>query len=162
MAEEFDPRINPKRLDEEWLKQPGMMYAWAYNKAAADRAADEAKNKLKVVVAKLDRELRSSPAEFGLTKATDAIIENALPEQPEYQVAYTAYLDAKYNADVHYAAVQALHQRKDALENLVRLHGMSYFAEPRGEAARAAEKAIWDRSHERQLAGNGEGSGEVL
>jgi hypothetical protein len=37
----------------------------------------------------------------------------------------------KYEAEVLQGAVNAVDHRKDALENLVRLHGLQYFAGPK-------------------------------
>ena len=49
----------------------------------------------------------------------------------KYKKANEEFLNAKYEVDVAQAAVVAMSQRKDALENLVRLHGQQYFAGPK-------------------------------
>ena len=48
----------------------------------------------------------------------------------EHVKAAQALIDAKYENDIAEGVVKALDQKKSALENLVRLLGVSYFAGP--------------------------------
>lgn len=139
--------IDPDRLDEEWINQPEIFFEYAQKKAGASRRVDEAKAELEVVEAELAKAIRNRPERFGLSKITDKGLESVILMQDDYITARQELTDAKYELDLLDAMVKALHQRKSALENLVDLHGQSYFASPResensrgyGEEARRKE-----------------------
>lgn len=127
---EQDMQIDPSALDIEWLGQPSLTMKYAEYAANTKREEALAKERLDVVRAQLDNEIRSNPERFGLTKATEASIQSAILLQNEYQEASREYIDARYEADLAKYAAGAISDRKEALENLVRLHGMQYFAGP--------------------------------
>ena len=54
----------------------------------------------------------------------------AILTSKKYQEANQKYLDAQYEKNMAGNAVQSMNMRKEALENLVKLHGQSYFAGP--------------------------------
>jgi hypothetical protein len=137
--------IDRDSLDEEWVNQPDLYHTHAVNLADARKALDEEKIELDVVKAELDKEIRESPADFGLEKTTETSIALTIVTQKRYKQQQQKVIDAKHHVDVLAAMVTALDHRKRALENLVDLHGQSYFASPRttgekGEAMREAEK----------------------
>lgn len=127
---EQDMQIDPSALDIEWLGQPSLTMKYAQNAAQTKREEACAKERLDIVRAQLDNEIRSNPESFGLAKATEASIQSAILLQKEYQEASKEYIDAKYESDLARYAASAISDRKEALENLVRLHGMQYFAGP--------------------------------
>ena len=94
-------------------------------------ATDIAKEKLDLTKAELDKEIRMHPESFDIAKITEAAVTAAIISHSKYKEANRNYLDAKYESDVSSAAVRAIDARKDALENLVRLHGQQYFAGPK-------------------------------
>ena len=128
---EQDIRIDPDSLDVEWLEQPSLAMKYNRNAAEAKRSLDLAKEKLDITRAELDKEIRTNPKKFGLEKTTDAIVVNMIPAQESYKEANAEFIKAKYDADIALSAVYAINQRKEALENLVKLHGMNYFAGPK-------------------------------
>jgi len=109
---------------------------------------DDAKERLDFVRAKLDAEIRNDPEKFGITKLTESAIQATIILQPEYQEAARAYNDAKYEYEVSQAAVRAIDQRKTALENLVKLLSVSYFAGPK--TPRDLTKEALERQAQRQ------------
>jgi len=128
----FDPTIDMNRLDEEWRDQPRLYYEWASHLAEARRDAAEAANSLKATEADLKSAIRNNPVAYGLgEKPTVDAINAAVVAQPDYTLAAKEVLDADYAVDLIGAAVKALDHRKKALENLVDLHGQSYFSTPR-------------------------------
>jgi hypothetical protein len=131
MDYELDIRIDETALDVEWLDQPSLMFRYARNAAQARQIVDRKKENLDVVKAELDTDIRTNPGEYDLEKLTEGAILNTILQQKKYRDAYKDYVDAKYEADIAQAAVVAMAQRKDALENLVRLHGQQYFAGPK-------------------------------
>jgi len=123
--------IDESALDVEWLEQPRLMLKYGSHAARMRKEVDKAKENLDIVRAKLDKDIRSNPDKYGIVKLVEAAVQNAIVESEDYREANQRYLKAKYEADVARAAVGAMEQRKEALENLVRLHGLQYFAGPK-------------------------------
>lgn len=130
MNYERDMEIDPSALDVEWLGQPTLMAKYTKHSAEMKRQADMAKERLNLVQAELDSKIRTSPEEYGIAKVTENSLKAALLQQKEYQDATQEYIDASFEENVAKGVVQAVADRRSALENLVRLHGMQYFAGP--------------------------------
>lgn len=131
MNYENDIRIDETALDVEWLEQPRLMMRYANHAADTRQSLDLAKENLDIVRAEVDKSIRSDPDRFGIAKITEAAVTAAILTDDRYREANKKLLDAKYEMDIASAAVRAVEQRKDALENLVKLHGQQYFAGPR-------------------------------
>jgi len=131
MDYENDIKIDDQMLDVEWLEQPEKMMKYCTLAAEARRDLDLAKEAVELIRATLDSAIRKDPQKFGIEKITEAAIGGIIIRQDQYITANNTLLLAKYEADIASSAVKAFEQRKDALENLVRLHGQSYFAGPR-------------------------------
>lgn len=127
---ERDIQIDETALDVEWLQQPHLMLRYSQHAVEMRKKLDLAKEKLDLVRAELDSEIRKDPEKFGIAKLTESAIQAAILQNPRYIEANRELIDAKYEADIARSAVEAFQQRKDALENLVRLFGMQYFAGP--------------------------------
>lgn len=125
-----DLMIDPEQLDLEWVNQPARFMFYAQQSAHAKDVRDRAKEKLEVVKAQVDGELRAGFA-AGEKKPTEAAIAAMVLQSKEYQNANESFLKAKLEADLLQAAVSAMDQRKSALENLVRLHAQQYFSGPK-------------------------------
>lgn len=130
MNYEQDVRIDETALDVEWLEQPSLMMKYAKHSAQMEQRASKAKDHFEVISAELDKKIRTNPDEYDLVKTTETEIRNTVQLQGEYQTAKEHLDDAEYEAQLAKYAVQAMYQRRDALENLVRLHGQQYFAGP--------------------------------
>ena len=127
---EQDVSIDETALDVEWLQQSNLMYKYAKHQAETKKAMDEAKERLDFIKAKLEMDIRANPGDYGLSKVTESAIASTVLLQPEYQEASKNHIEAKYENDVATAVVRAIDQKKTALENLVKLLGVSYFAGP--------------------------------
>ena len=127
---EQDVSIDETALDVEWLQQSNLMYKYARYQAETKKAMDEAKERLDFIRAKVEMDIRANPENYGLSKVTESAIASTILLQPEYQEASKKYIEAKYENDVATAAVRAIDQKKTALENLVKLLSVSYFAGP--------------------------------
>ena len=128
---ERDIQIDHNALDVEWVRQSELMYRYTKHAAQTRATMDEAKERLDVVKARLDAAIRENPPKYGLDgRVTEAAIQNAILLQREYEEASHEYAETRYENDIAQGAVRAIDQRKTALENLVRLLGMSYFAGP--------------------------------
>ena len=128
---ERDIQIQEEALDVEWLQQPTLMLKYAQHAAEMRKRLDLAKEKLDIVRAEVDREIRQEPEKFGITKLTEGSVQSTLVLDRRFIEANREYIEAKYEADMARAAVEAFQQRKEALENLVRLFGLQYFAGPK-------------------------------
>ena len=127
---ENDITIDPDALDVEWLRQADLMRRYSMHAAETRRLMDEAKERLDFVRSKLDSQIRSNPELYGISKVTESSIQAAIVLSAEYQEASREYIQAKYEYEATNAAVRALDQKRSALENLVKLLGLSYFAGP--------------------------------
>jgi hypothetical protein len=131
MNYENDIRIDETALDVEWLEQPSLMMKYTNHQATTAKAEEEAKEELELVKAELDKAIRSNPDRYDIDKITEAVVIATITIHKDYQKASTAVIEAKYENNIAKGAVKAFDARKDALENLVRLHGQQYFAGPK-------------------------------
>ena len=127
---EHDVKIDPDALDIEWLNQAELMRKYSTYAAYAKQSVDEAKERLDVGKAKIEMDVRSDPAAYGLSKPTEAGIQSTILLQEGYQNLVHEYNEAKYEYEIALAGVRAIDQKKTALENLVKLLAASYFAGP--------------------------------
>lgn len=133
---DLDLRIDPNRLDRNWLDQPRLYFQYAAELADARKEMDEAKSEVDLVRAELDLAIRSDPETYGVAKVTESAIGATVLSHPKFQRAHQQMLSAKHEVDVLAAAVSALDHRKSALENMVKLCLANYFSSPKatGEA----------------------------
>jgi hypothetical protein len=129
MTYESDIQIDETALDVEWIEHPGKMLTYTTGAAEAHRDMDLAKAKLDFVKAKLDRDIRES-ASGTSQRLTEFGIQSMILLEPEYDEANREFIEAKFQYEVASGVVKSFEHRKSALENLVRLHGQSYFAGP--------------------------------
>lgn len=131
---ERDLSIDESALDGEWLDHARRMFKYCELQAQAHRDLDLARDALSLKKAQLDMRARTSPEEFGVVAGSRGITEGAVMaavlSHDEYRAANQAMIDAQYEYEVVQGVVRSFDHRKSALENLVRLHGQSYFAGP--------------------------------
>ncbi len=126
-----DLHIDESALDVEWLSQASLMMRYSKELASAERDMTRMKEKQSVVRAELDRDIRLNPDKFGIdSKVTEAVIMSTILLNQKYKDVSGDLIDAQYEFAMTKGAVQAVQQRKDALQDLVRLHGQKYFAGP--------------------------------
>ena len=131
MNYEKDLKIDVDSLDVEWADQPTLMLKYTKISAEARMELDEAKENLGVVKAEIDLKIREKPEKFGIVKLTEAAVQSAIILDEDFGKANSKCLKAAYELEMAQGAVRAVDQRKQALENLVRLHGLQYFAGPK-------------------------------
>jgi len=133
MEKEYESElvIDADALDVEWLRQAQLFMKYAEAAAKAKKKVDIAKQKLDVAKSEVDRSVRQNPEAYQITgKPTEGAISSAVSIHPDVLNASDAVINANYEYALLSAAVKSFDQKKDALENLVRLHGQSYFASP--------------------------------
>lgn len=122
--------IDPLKLDEEWINQPKKVEKYARRLTEAKFDLAEAKAQLDATAAELAFKIRSKPTRYGMDKVTDQKVKDAIILQDEYQEALRNYNGLRKTVDLLEGIMTALEHRKKALENLVYLHGQSYFSAP--------------------------------
>lgn len=140
---EDDTEIKKFRLEEEWARQPQRYLKYAMASAYFQKRASEQEQSAKVLHATLKADAAEDPdACLGQgVKPTGDRCESYATQHPEYKKAKQAAIEAKYDADMALAAVFAMQQRKEALENLVRLQGMELYSEPKTRDGNFSDKA---------------------
>lgn len=123
--------IDPERLDECWQEQPRLMEDACLELAEAKRRLADAKRLLDLKEATLSLNIRKNSGDYGLDKATETAVASTVVVQDDYQESVKLLNEAKYDADVREALVNALVDRRKALEDNVALHGMGYFSVPK-------------------------------
>ena len=126
-----DIEVNEGDLKEEWERQPGLYLHYSFKLASAERTRNKAKERLDVVRAELDRDIRKDPKEYGLEKTTETVIASTILTQDEFTETNETYIDKSYEVSVLQGVVRAFDHKKKALENLVSLHIAGYNAEPK-------------------------------
>ena len=82
-----------------------------------------------MTVAETAQGVRRNPAAYGIDKVTEKAVEEIVTircREAEQKV-----IDAKHALDVQQAMIDALDQRKHALEDLVKLRLAAYYADPK-------------------------------
>lgn len=140
-------KIDPYNLDKEWVKQAEYTLTCMEALAEARKELDLQKELYDLTVADVDREIRESADKKPVEKA----IEGLVALDTRVQQAKKDVMDAKYNVNMLEAARAGLENKREALTNLVKLHGMSYYAEPdadiqaRGELEDMRQQAVREK-----------------
>lgn len=130
---ESELEIAQFNLEKEWTQQPQLYLKYAMASAYFQRKLGDYEQKAKVLFATLKADAAEDPETclgHGV-KATNDRCEAYAIQHPSYIEAKDEVVQAKYNADMAMAAVFAMQQRKEALENLVKLQGMEIYSEPK-------------------------------
>lgn len=127
---EQDLHIDETALDVECLDQAKLMFRYAKNEALRRKEWDESKQNLDIVQAEIDFLVRKTPADYGVDKVTETVVNGVVIRSEKYKSAYQVTLEAKYEYEMAKGAATAFEQRKNMLETLVKLHGQQYFAGP--------------------------------
>ena len=129
---EEDLAIDKYRLDREWLHQPQLYLKYAMASAHFNKLAALAADEVKVIEANLEADAAEDP-EACLGRGVKATIDRCKSyalQHPQRAKARNKAVQAKWHADMALNAVFAMNQRKDALEQLVRLQGMELNSAP--------------------------------
>lgn len=130
MDYEKDLYIDESALDVEWLGQAPLMMRYCRELAKAEKEMVRLKEKMKVEWAILDKDIRTNPADFQIIKITEAAVQSAIIMDKDYQGLSQELIEAQFEFNMLKGAVDSIKMRKDALQDLVKLHGQQYFAGP--------------------------------
>lgn len=132
-----DIKINKHDLDNEWVEQPELCLKYSDAHAQAEYDLAKAKEQLEVVRAQLDSRIREAAANRVVNgkpdpeKVTEAVVNNRIVLDRDYRTALAIYHEKQKAASMlKSAAITFATSRKEALENLVRLHLGNYYSKP--------------------------------
>lgn len=129
IREDLDLSIDENNLVEEWQKQPSLMLEYSILLADAEQTFDEAKAALTVGTAQIASDIRTNPADFGLSKITEAAVNSTVPQQKQHQILVKETDDARHAVRIYKAAVEALSHRKSALNGMTELFTRQWFSD---------------------------------
>ncbi len=130
MEYSLDINIDETALDVELLEQPRLVKQYGDIVAEAKRELDYIKDALDATRAELSKEIRADPDAFGLSKITENMVADTIILQDAYKKAAEDVVEAQYRYNMARSAFESISARKDAIEGLIKLHGMQYFAGP--------------------------------
>jgi hypothetical protein len=124
---EDDVKINQSDLDQEFLNQPEKYAWWAFLMEHAKAQVNEVKNELEILYAKLDYQVRAKAQVVAVDakakktvglRYTEKMVENEVISSKEYQEIMSRYNEARKNAGLATAGMNAMLQRRDMLLQL--------------------------------------------
>ena len=123
-----DVTLNRFRLEKCSEEQPAVFHYWAEKEAEIKAARDKADNRLNLIRAEVELEIRNDVEKYG--KLTEAKVAALIETNPDVIKVKKELVEVKEQANLVSAAVRAMEHRKDQIENLTRLWISSYYARP--------------------------------
>lgn len=123
--------IDESNLHEEWFRQADLYHEAAVELAELRHQLDLAESKKEVMQAELRLTVRQNPSKYGLSKVTEGSIDEIVTTHNKMTSVIEDVNTLKYKVNIAKAMVDALDQKKRALEKLVDLFLSDYWAEPR-------------------------------
>lgn len=127
---EKDRQIDPEGLDVECVRQVDLLMRWAERAVDARAEMERLKFSMDTVWAELDLKVRRKPQRFHLESVTEGAVKATISTHPDYIRAVEKYHAARKDSMWLDRAVDALEMKKRMLEELIKLHGLQYFAGP--------------------------------
>ncbi|KYK24169.1 hypothetical protein AYK24_06575 [Thermoplasmatales archaeon SG8-52-4] len=126
-------RIDKFALDTELLEQPQLFMEWANKAAEATTEKERIRDKLELLRAEVDLEVRKNPDEYDIPdgKATEGAIKLAVTKDARVLRLTRLYRNACHDERILKNAQIAFNHRKKMLEKLVDLNLQLHFIEPR-------------------------------
>lgn len=134
-------KIDKYNLDEDWVVQADLYCDYAEALAEAKAELDSAKDRLKVVEAEAELEVRDDPKRFRLKEPVrEASIKIQVTLHPRVLKFAKILNRRRYEVGILEAYVTALEHKKRGLEKMVELEGRQYFAAPRESGTEDRER----------------------
>jgi hypothetical protein len=145
-------KIDLDNLHLEWNNQTHLYQKYTEEYAEVVKTKKKLEERLEIIDAELDRDIRKDPESFGVvlledTKGnqkapTETAIRNSILLQKSHQMANNNVIEAEYNINVMKGVVRSFEQRKDGLEEAARLWGANYFSTPNFPEGREYKEVI--------------------
>lgn len=136
---EYDPSIDKNNLDEESITVPGDFDVLSRAEAEASQLWDALKDKMKVLQADIELDLRGWElarinSYFGksIPKLTESVYKSLVMIHPEVLSLYQEIEQARYETKVYEAARKSMERKAEGLDRLAKLHGQGYFMKIEG------------------------------
>ena len=126
-----DAKLDITKLDQHALDQPALYDNWGEKWAEAVAERDKLKEKLSVVRAEADDEIRRTPKDFGWEQdkaPTETWVANQVVLHPKVRDSMDEFLTAQKNVSITSVAKEVLDHRKKSLEILTELYKNNYFS----------------------------------
>jgi len=131
-----DVEVQEHLLDQEWKRQPELVFKYGMMLADARRELQRAERMLVDRKNELSRDIRENPEAYGLAKVTESAIQTAIELDKRYLDWRDEIDQLRYEVGVLAAAMEALQHKRRALEKLVDLYLADYYeATPKVKAA---------------------------
>ena len=142
---ENDLALDLDDLHEEWRSHAQIRYKYASEVAWLEKEKQKAHEKVKVVRSQLIKEAKEA-------KLSSADLREAFyREHEDHQKARNDQIEVEYELAMAWNALTAFDNRKEALENEVKLWTRNYFAAPTEERMAEAGKRIQDIEQEEKV-----------
>lgn len=128
-----DIKIDDTALDVEWLNQPALAIKWGVYWANCTMKVQQAEENVKLVRSELIEKVTGDPEKYleEDVKPTAPIVEAYYRNHKEHKKAKKDLVKAQFELNVAIITKGEFSSgRKEALKNLVILHGQNYFAGP--------------------------------
>lgn len=120
------------RLEWEWFRQPELVRHWAMKEADARRAWTQSKDRLEIVEAEIELDIRLHPKKYNLPDRTTEKMIAATVVINEHRIkANKKVAEAKYALDRTEGVMRGLDHKKKALESNVTLFLRDYWSKPK-------------------------------
>jgi len=136
---EYDASIDPNNLDEESVYVPGAFDVFSRAEAEASQKWDSLKDKMKIIQADIELDLRGWPLERinsffqkSIDKLTESVYKSLVLVHPEVIELYQETEQARYETKIYEAARKSIERKAEGLDRLARLHGQGYFMKIEG------------------------------
>lgn len=132
MARDFSEeiKINKYKLDDECEKQASTYLYWAQKNADAKSDLNDAQDHLKLVLSKVDMDLRENWNPETMGKQTEGSIKAAVENDAKVVAAKKKVSDLQRDVNTLSAAVSAFEHRKEELKNLTSLLIGGFYSAP--------------------------------
>lgn len=139
-----DTEIDAGNLDIEYVNAARIASEYAEMLADAKDRQRRSEQKLKIIKSELTLKIKDEDP-----KATAPIIEATYRTNKEHIAEKKVWLDASYDVDMLYAAVQKLNDKKESLAELAKLEARGYYTSGDG-ISREMPQMNKERIHEIQ------------
>lgn len=137
-----DVKINPNRLEEEWIEQPSLYVYYAEAHADALHQRDLAKSRMDYTYSMMYSDVKKNWEKHFDKQPTEAALKEFILKNTKYKKAERVLIDAAKNANILAGAKTAMDHRKRALENLVSLKISGFHSEPSANRIKAGMRQV--------------------
>lgn len=109
-------RVDERNLSKEMARNSSLMFQVGVMKADAEYAKDRAENKIKVLEAKVDKQIRDQAS--GKKKPSEQQIKARIARHPKIVQAQEDFLEAKWKFSICWTAATSIAQKGEQLTNL--------------------------------------------